>query len=166
MADIAGVGSFGFQPVRSNPEIFRTQGVDVSAREQDTSLSVRSTEDAARARGVDSFGFDPAEESGESSSSVFRQQTNQEDQVTLSTRAQEVAAADQQAQDVAAPPNLLDQIDQAQATQQVPSQIAGVDNNTNQQVAEESTSATLNGNQDGRQSEQNRALGQLVDQFA
>lgn len=166
MADIAGVGSFGFQPVRSNPDLFRTQQDDVSAREQDTSLQTRSTEDAERARGADSFGFDPTEESSDSSSSVFRQQTSQEDQITLSARAQELAAADQQAEDVAATPNLLDQIDQTQAAQQVPAQISGVDNTTNQQVAEESTSATLNGNQDGRQSEQNRALGQLVDQFA
>lgn len=166
MADIAGVGSFGFQPVRSNPELFRTQQDDVSTREQDTSLRTRSTEDAERARGVDSFGFDPAEESSESSNSVFRQQTTQDDQVTLSARAQELAAAEQQPDDLVAPPNLLDQIEQTQAAQQVPAQISGVDNTTNQQVAEESTSATLNGNQDGRQSEQNRALGQLVDQFA
>lgn len=161
MADIAGVGTFGFQPVRSNPDLFRTQNEDPSARENDA--LTRTGVDEVESTGVFArTPVEPSEDSGESGAGASQQRGDQDD-VTLSNRAQELSGLNQQGQSDGS--DTVNQVNRTEAAQ-VPSQIAGVDNNTNQQVAEESTSATLNGNQDGRQTEQNRTLGQLVDQFA
>jgi len=161
MADIAGVGTFGFQPVRSNPDLFRTQNEDPSARENDTLRNagvdeVESTGVLARTP------VESPEESQEGGAGSSQQQGTQ-DNVTLSARAQELSGLNTQGQS-----QTTENVNSAGPVEaaQLPSQVSGVDNNTNQQVSEESTSATLNGNQDGRQTEQNRTLGQLVDQFA
>lgn len=167
MADIAGVNSFGFQPVRSTtPEDANNPDDQAARRAEDQLTNQTAAQDAALARGVDPLTGQPIAP-GEDA-----QEGGPEDTVALSQQAQDIsgltaegANADpvRQAIDALANP---DPLAAANQNTQVAAQVEGVDQTSNQQAGEESTTATVNGNQDQTQSEQNRTLGQVVDQFA
>ena len=164
MADIAGVNSFGFQPVRSAPEQ-GVRGQEDDRRVQQQGLQARALDDADLARGIEPTGLPPAGEAEPGTSGNGGQPRPAEDSVALSSQAQDLSGLDQQG--LAEPPNLLEQIRETFLNPQIDTSITrGVNETSNQNQVNETTSAAVNGNTDTRSAESNRALGQLVDQFA
>lgn len=173
MADIAGVNTFGFQPVRSTPTNEIPNADEQAARRAEDELtSDAAAQDAALARGVDPLTQEPVAPGDEGQDAGADAPGGPEDTVALSQQAQELSGLDadganpdliQQAIDAVANPDVLSAANQ---NTQLAAQVEGVDQTSNQQASEESTTATVNGNQDQSQSEQNRTLGQVVDQFA
>lgn len=161
MADIGGIGGFNPVTTRStfDAEAAAQRRAEERARQEELQEARRSeaVEEDARA----------AEESDtdQDANAQAQQQQEAQDEVTLSNAAQDFLS---RAQDDAATQAANDdaQIQQAQAAQEAGrvNQVGGV-NGTNQTTADEENNATVNGNQDD-QSEQTRALGQIVDQFA
>lgn len=150
MADIGGIG--GFNPATTRSAFDVEAAAERRAEEQQRQEELREQqrveaqqEDATRTQETDT------EQDAQASA---QDQQRAEDQVTLSSAAQDFIAQ---------------QTEQTQAANDdaaiaATTQVGGVDG-TNQRAADEENTSTVNGNQDD-QSEQTRALGQIVDQFA
>ncbi|WP_421876486.1 hypothetical protein [Pacificispira sp.] len=161
MADIGGIGGFNLATTRS---VFDTEAAaqrrTEEAQRQEALREEQRVEEAADEEAQVQEAA--AEEEGASQAA----QEDQEDTIVLSNAAQSFLV---QAQDDAEAANDDGTVGGVGATGGVDAvvqttQVGGV-NGTNQQTADEENSSTVNGNQD-QQSEQTRALGQLVDQFA
>ncbi|MDW3206693.1 MAG: hypothetical protein R8L07_14250 [Alphaproteobacteria bacterium] len=155
MADIGGIGGF-------NPGTTRSF-FDAEAAAQRRAEESRSQEAAREEQRVEAAAEEEArtqEAAAQEESESQAALEDQEDAVVLSNAAQEFLV---RAQDDAQPANDDATVGGIEAVAQS-TQVGGV-NGTNQQAVDEENSTTVNGNQD-QQSEQTRALGQLVDQFA
>ncbi len=154
MADIGGIGAFGFGGARSNPaadlearqEEARDRRAEEDRRTDNTEAALRSedTSDADASRVTRET--DTEQETGAQNAQ------RQSDEVVLSTAAQNQLANDNGEDDVAV----------AAAGE---SAAVGTTARTNQEDNDNANTSEVNGNQD-EQSEQTRTLGQVVDQFA
>lgn len=155
MADIGGIGGF-------NPGTTRSF-FDSEAAAQRRAEEAQQREAVREEQRVEEAAEEEArvqEATAEEESASQAAQEDQEDTVVLSNAAQEFLV---QAREDAQPANDDATVGAAASAAQT-TQVGGV-NGTNQQAVDEENSTTVNGNLD-QQSEQTRALGQLVDQFA
>ena len=161
MADIGAIGGFNPATTRSNADSEaaaqrRADEARQAAEERQAEQAELAQEEAAAAEESDS----------EDQSQTGGQQQLSEDTVTLSSAAQDfLLQSDRDAAETAANDDAAVEATTSVAAPAVdPTQIGGV-NGTNQTTTDEENTSAVNGNQDN-QSEQTRALGQLVDQFA
>lgn len=159
MADIGGIGGFNPAVTRStfDPEAAAQRRADERARQEELQQrpAVEDVEAEEQLR---------AEEANtQQQASQQSQEQDNTDTVTLSNAAQDYLT---QAQDAAQAANDDATVDAATDTEAV-TQIASATglSATNQTARNEESTSTVNGNQN-TQSEQTRALGQVVDQYA
>lgn len=160
MADIGGLGGFDVATQRSafDQEAAAQRRAEERARQEEVQEQRRteaSQEEARRTEETDT--------EQESAAQNQTQEELQEDTVTLSNAAERFVVEAENAETAAANDDALAAVQQADAVSRT-TQVGGV-NGSNQDTADEENSSTVNGNQDS-QSEQTRALGQIVDQFA
>lgn len=149
MADIGGIGGFNVAATRS--------GVDTEAASQRRAEERQRQEELQEAR--------RQEAEAEELRRTEETSTDQEDSIVLSNAAQDfLVQADQEgAANDDAQATAVAATQEADAVART-TQIGGV-TGTNQDTADEENTTTVNGNRD-EESEQTRALGQIVDQFA
>ena len=156
MADIGGIGGSDVATQRSafDQEAAARRRAEERTRQEEAQEQRRTEAAQEEARRT--------EEADSDQQAAVEQQARddlREDRISLSGSAERFIAEAQEAED-AANDDAVQQADTVART----TQVGGVDG-SNQDTADEENSSTVNGNQDD-QSEQTRALGQIVDQFA
>jgi len=162
MSDIAGIGGAPFDPGQvSRPSDVDRQADADRRREEENERTTQATQggnevrrpEAADASAPATAGATQESSPANSDSPRGFQPGDTEDRVTLSSEAQQALR-----QDAATAP-ATPAAGEVDATGFEPA------NDTNQATRQENSTSVVNGNQD-EESEQNRALGQIVDQFA
>ncbi|MEQ8440318.1 MAG: hypothetical protein RIM33_18180 [Alphaproteobacteria bacterium] len=157
MADVGGIG--GFNPATTRSEF------DADAAAQRRAEERARQEELQEERRVEQQeeALQSEEATAEREQAEQQRQEDLQDEVALSNAAQEFLTRTAQENANAANDDAVAAAEAAEAGAQA-TQVGGVDG-TNQDTADEENNATVNGSQDD-ESEQTRALGQIVDQFA
>lgn len=155
MADIGGVGAFGFGGIRSNPAAELQQAAEEARERRLEDEQRRATTEEALQSG-DTSDEDSVrvatEADAENQAGDENAARRGEDSIELSREAETLLANDNQSDDTVV-------LAAGEST------ALGRAERTNQEQGEADTSAEVDGNRDD-QNEQSRTLGQVVDQFA